>query len=341
VSSGLRGYSLFPLRLPIVAYFVPNPGIHLPPRPIQLDSIPPLPFSTSFPSSPSPSPPARQRPFSLLTQNNVVTHAAMEKLLQLHKKRSSSSSKRSSPPVLFSFPSQNPLSSLPLPPPPPSTAVASYILYPSLSGGHSPPHSHSPPSLPRSTYFAPQPQPRSPSSEPVDSHHRHRSSCSSSSSSSSPPTPSSSSSPYTHANGATEGFAKHNNKSNHSKKSKASIDNYSRPVISTHSAFSFKSLSSPTRKQSGNRSPSSPTKPNVITTFTSEHHRASASMDRSNTHGRHLSHHDNDAQSVRSHRTSASGTVSEAGRTEAMSLARPRTDQEIEDRFVDFMVRVN
>lgn len=42
--------------------------------------------------------------------------------------------------------------------------------------------------------------------------------------------------------------------------------------------------------------------------------------------------------SVRSFRTSTSGTASEAGRTEAMSLARPRNDQEIEDRFVDFMV---
>lgn len=31
--------------------------------------------------------------------------------------------------------------------------------------------------------------------------------------------------------------------------------------------------------------------------------------------------------------------MSDAGRTEAISLARPRTDQEIEDRFVDFMVR--
>ncbi|KAG0317729.1 hypothetical protein BG000_004435, partial [Podila horticola] len=41
--------------------------------------------------------------------------------------------------------------------------------------------------------------------------------------------------------------------------------------------------------------------------------------------------------SVRSFRTSTSGTASEAGRTEAMSLARPRNDQEIEDRFVDFM----
>ncbi|GJJ73060.1 hypothetical protein EMPS_05418 [Entomortierella parvispora] len=257
----------------------------------------------------------------------------MDKLLQLNKKRSSSS-KRSSPSVSISFPSQNPLTSPPLPPSS-STTVASYILYPSLPGGHSPPHSHSPPSLPRSTYFAPQPQPRSPSSELVDSHQRHRSSCSSSSSSSSPPTPSSSSSPYTHANGTAEGPTKHNNRSNSSKKSKAPVDSYPRPVISTHSTFSFKSLSSPTRKQSGNRSPSSPTKPNVITTFTSDHQRAS--MDRSNTHGRHPSLHDNDAQSVRSHRTSASGTVSEAGRTEAMSLARPRTDQEIEDRFVDFM----
>ncbi|KAG0347011.1 hypothetical protein BG004_000301 [Podila humilis] len=45
----------------------------------------------------------------------------------------------------------------------------------------------------------------------------------------------------------------------------------------------------------------------------------------------------NDAVSIRSYRSSTSGTVSEAGRTEAMSLARPRTDQEIEDRFVDFM----
>ncbi|KAG0052875.1 hypothetical protein BGZ83_002023 [Gryganskiella cystojenkinii] len=63
-------------------------------------------------------------------------------------------------------------------------------------------------------------------------------------------------------------------------------------------------------------------------------------MDRSNSHSRHQSLHDNnnnDTQSVRSYKTSTSGTVSESGRTEAMSLARPRTDQEIEDRFVDFM----
>ncbi|KAF9363124.1 hypothetical protein BGX34_004815 [Mortierella sp. NVP85] len=48
-------------------------------------------------------------------------------------------------------------------------------------------------------------------------------------------------------------------------------------------------------------------------------------------------HSNHDAQSIRSHRSSTSGTVSDAGRTEAMSLARPRTDQEIEDRFVEFM----
>jgi hypothetical protein len=56
-------------------------------------------------------------------------------------------------------------------------------------------------------------------------------------------------------------------------------------------------------------------------------------MDRSNSY-----RNDHDSQSIRSFRSSTSGSVSEAGRTEAMSLARPRTDQEIEDRFVDFMV---
>ncbi|KAH7045424.1 hypothetical protein BKA57DRAFT_79829 [Linnemannia elongata] len=55
-------------------------------------------------------------------------------------------------------------------------------------------------------------------------------------------------------------------------------------------------------------------------------------MDRTNSYK-----NDNDTQSIRSFRSSTSGSVSEAGRTEAMSLARPRTDQEIEDRFVDFM----
>ncbi|KAF9089573.1 hypothetical protein BGX23_006574 [Mortierella sp. AD031] len=55
-------------------------------------------------------------------------------------------------------------------------------------------------------------------------------------------------------------------------------------------------------------------------------------MDRSNSYK-----NDYDTQSIRSLRSSTSGSVSEAGRTEAMSLARPRTDQEIEDRFVDFM----
>lgn len=56
-------------------------------------------------------------------------------------------------------------------------------------------------------------------------------------------------------------------------------------------------------------------------------------MDRTNSYK-----NDYDTQSIRSFRSSTSGSVSEAGRTEAMSLARPRTDQEIEDRFVDFMV---
>ncbi|KAG0049422.1 hypothetical protein BGZ83_005772 [Gryganskiella cystojenkinii] len=67
----------------------------------------------------------------------------------------------------------------------------------------------------------------------------------------------------------------------------------------------------------------------VISSFTSGHHRGSSGLDRP------TSPSNFDAQSVRSFRTSTSG--SEAGRTEAMSLARPRTDQEIEDRFVDFM----
>ncbi|KAG0019125.1 hypothetical protein BGZ82_000238 [Podila clonocystis] len=50
-----------------------------------------------------------------------------------------------------------------------------------------------------------------------------------------------------------------------------------------------------------------------------------------------MDRNNDDAISIRSYRSSTSGTVSEAGRTEAMSLARPRTDQEIEDRFLDFM----
>ncbi|KAF9956390.1 hypothetical protein BGZ72_002808 [Mortierella alpina] len=70
---------------------------------------------------------------------------------------------------------------------------------------------------------------------------------------------------------------------------------------------------------------------NVMANFSSGHHRASSGLDRP------TSPSNFDTQSVRSYRTSTSGTASEAGRTEAMSLARPRTDQEIEDRFVDFM----
>ncbi|KAG0250651.1 hypothetical protein BG011_008195 [Mortierella polycephala] len=59
-------------------------------------------------------------------------------------------------------------------------------------------------------------------------------------------------------------------------------------------------------------------------------------MDRSvSHHNQHHHHASHDAHSIQSHKSSPSG--SEAGRTEAMSLARPRTDQEIEDRFVDFM----
>ncbi|KAF9394110.1 hypothetical protein BGX21_010485 [Mortierella sp. AD011] len=60
-------------------------------------------------------------------------------------------------------------------------------------------------------------------------------------------------------------------------------------------------------------------------------------MDRSYSHTGHHSNSNHDPQSTLSYRLSTSGTVSEAGRTEAMSLTRPRTDQEIEDRFVDFM----
>ncbi|KAI1302148.1 hypothetical protein EDD11_005716 [Mortierella claussenii] len=53
-------------------------------------------------------------------------------------------------------------------------------------------------------------------------------------------------------------------------------------------------------------------------------------MNRSNSRN---SNHD--TQSIRSHRSSNS--VSEVGKADVMPLARPRTDQEIEDRFVDFM----
>ncbi|KAG0026509.1 hypothetical protein BGZ81_006308 [Podila clonocystis] len=69
----------------------------------------------------------------------------------------------------------------------------------------------------------------------------------------------------------------------------------------------------------------------VISTLTSGHHRGS-SGERPTSPSNNF-----DTMSVRSFRTSTSGTASEAGRTEAMSLARPRNDQEIEDRFVDFM----
>ncbi|KAG0256761.1 hypothetical protein DFQ27_005516 [Actinomortierella ambigua] len=78
--------------------------------------------------------------------------------------------------------------------------------------------------------------------------------------------------------------------------------------------------------------PASSATANVIASFAAGHHRVSSSMDRP------MSPHNSnnfDTQSVRSYRTSTSG--SEAGRIEAMSLARPRTDQEIEDRFLDFM----
>ncbi|KAF8928493.1 hypothetical protein BGZ52_003270, partial [Haplosporangium bisporale] len=69
----------------------------------------------------------------------------------------------------------------------------------------------------------------------------------------------------------------------------------------------------------------------VISTLTSGHHRGS-SGERPTSPSNNF-----DTMSIRSFRTSTSGTASEAGRTEAMSLARPRNDQEIEDRFVDFM----
>ncbi|KAH7056568.1 hypothetical protein BKA57DRAFT_522682, partial [Linnemannia elongata] len=71
---------------------------------------------------------------------------------------------------------------------------------------------------------------------------------------------------------------------------------------------------------------------NVIANFTSGHHRASSSHDRP------TSPNNFDTQSIRSYRTSTSGTASEAGRAEALSMTRPRSDQEIEDRFVDVIV---
>ncbi|KAF9115471.1 hypothetical protein BGX27_007724 [Mortierella sp. AM989] len=69
---------------------------------------------------------------------------------------------------------------------------------------------------------------------------------------------------------------------------------------------------------------------NALASFATGHSRASSGLDRS------TSPNNYDTQSVRSYRTSTSGTASEAGRTEIISLARP-TDQEIEDRFIDFM----
>lgn len=71
---------------------------------------------------------------------------------------------------------------------------------------------------------------------------------------------------------------------------------------------------------------------NVIASFTSGHHRASSSQDRP------TSPNNFDTQSVRSYRTSTSGTASEAGRAEVLSMTRPPSDQEIEDRFVDVIV---
>ncbi|KAF9135578.1 hypothetical protein BGW39_001904 [Mortierella sp. 14UC] len=70
---------------------------------------------------------------------------------------------------------------------------------------------------------------------------------------------------------------------------------------------------------------------NVIANFTSGHHRASSSHDRPTS----PNNNNFDTQSVRSYRTSTSGTASEAGRAEALAMTRPRSDQEIEDRFVD------
>lgn len=71
----------------------------------------------------------------------------------------------------------------------------------------------------------------------------------------------------------------------------------------------------------------------VLAHFSSGHRRKySSSMHRPQ------SPNNDDTVSIRSYRSSTSGTVSEAGKTDAMSLARPRTDQEVEDRFFDFMV---
>ncbi|KAF9416289.1 hypothetical protein BGZ94_010254 [Podila epigama] len=70
----------------------------------------------------------------------------------------------------------------------------------------------------------------------------------------------------------------------------------------------------------------------VISTLTSGHHRGSSGTDRPTSPSNNF-----DTMSIRSFRTSTSDTASEAGRSKAMSLARPRNDQEIEDRFVDFM----
>ncbi|KAG0377050.1 hypothetical protein BGX24_006792 [Mortierella sp. AD032] len=70
---------------------------------------------------------------------------------------------------------------------------------------------------------------------------------------------------------------------------------------------------------------------NAFASFTSGHHRASSSQDRPTS----PNNNNFDTQSIRSYRTSTSGTTSEAGRAEALSMNRPRSDQEIEDRFVD------
>ena len=58
-------------------------------------------------------------------------------------------------------------------------------------------------------------------------------------------------------------------------------------------------------------------------------------MDRSHSHS---SHHSHDGQAIRSSKSYNSGNINESGRVDAMSLARPKSDKEIEDRFVEFMV---
>jgi hypothetical protein len=228
----------------------------------------------------------------------------MDKILHLGKKKST----KQSPPISISFPTPNP-------------AGASAFF----------PHAGSPPFVPQTTY-----QPRA--SVSLNQGDRDQFIAPNSSSNGT----------YTSNNGANSNYTNNNSTSmslstNASNNGSSRANNGGMHGYQSHSGEY--STSSPPHSASGRgghpshySSSSSPyfgsvsaATASVISSFTSGHHRGSSGLDRP------TSPNNYDAQSVRSYRTSTSGTASEAGRTEAMSLARPRTDQEIEDRFVDFM----